>query len=118
LPGGNSDARDPGIRTVMFTDIVGSTSMTQRLGDDKAMELLHQHDAIVRKSLATCHGREVKHTGDGIMAAFMSAVAAVRCAAQIQREFTRRSDLPIKVRIGGAAGEPVDHANDIFGATV
>jgi len=118
VPGGSSDARDPGIRTVIFTDIVESTSLTQRLGDDKAMELLHQHDAIVRESLATCHGREVKHTGDGIMASFLSAAAAVRCAAQIQREFTRRSDVPIKVRIGGAAGEPVDHANDIFGATV
>ena len=118
LPGAGADARDPGIRTVMFTDIVESTSMTQRLGDDKAMELLHEHDAIVRESLATCHGREVKHTGDGIMASFLSAVAAVRCAAQIQRALARRSDLPIKVRIGGAAGEPVDHANDIFGATV
>lgn len=116
--GGNSNTRDPGIRTVMFTDIVESTSLTQRLGDDKAMELLHQHDSIVRDSLAACHGREVKHTGDGIMASFLSAAASVRCAAQIQREITRRSDLPIKVRIGGAAGEPVDHANDIFGATV
>ena len=115
---GNSDARDPGIRTVMFTDIVESTSMTQRLGDDKAMELLHQHDAIVRESLKTCNGREVKHTGDGIMMSFLSAAAAVRCATEIQRQLARREDVPIKVRIGGAAGEPVDHANDIFGATV
>jgi class 3 adenylate cyclase len=118
VPGGDVDSRDPGIRTVMFTDIVESTSLTQRLGDDKAMELLHGHDAIVRESLKTCHGREIKHTGDGIMSSFLSAVAAVRCAAEIQQQLARRDDLPFKVRIGGAAGEPVDHADDIFGATV
>jgi class 3 adenylate cyclase len=121
LPGAAStDARDPGIRTVLFTDIVESTSLTQRLGDDAAMELLHTHDAIVRDALANCNGREVKHTGDGIMASFLSAASAVRCAAQIQRTLAKRQDakLPVKVRIGSAAGEPVDHANDIFGATV
>jgi class 3 adenylate cyclase len=120
LPGGDETARDPGIRTVMFTDIVGSTSLTQQLGDDRAMELLHFHDAIVRDALSTCKGREVKHTGDGIMASFISAASAVRCAAQIQRELARQQDkqFPIKVRIGGAAGEPVEHADDIFGSTV
>jgi class 3 adenylate cyclase len=120
LPGGDVDARDPGIRTVLFTDIVGSTSLTQQLGDARAMDLLHMHDTIVRGALGSCNGREVKHTGDGIMASFVSAAAAVRCAAQIQRELSRREseDLPIKVRIGGAAGEPVERDQDIFGSTV
>jgi class 3 adenylate cyclase len=122
IPGGARDARDPGIRTVLFTDIVNSTSLTQALGDEMAMELLHIHDKIVRDALAASNGREVKHTGDGIMASFVSAVAAVRCAAQIQRELARReqekSQHQIKVRIGGAAGEPVEHNNDIFGSTV
>lgn len=122
LPGGGADARDPGIRTVLFTDIVDSTSLTQKLGDDVAMEFLRIHDSVVRDALAASKGREVKHTGDGIMASFISAVAAVRCAAQIQRELARRAQEqnghPIKVRIGGAAGEPVEQNNDIFGTTV
>lgn len=120
LPGGGPDARDPGIRTVLFTDIVESTSLTQRLGDDRAMELLHAHDTVVRDALAACHGHEVKHTGDGIMASFLSAASAVRCATQIQRALARREDngLPVKVRIGGAAGEPVEREKDIFGSTV
>src|SRR5438874_4962160 len=84
LPGGAPDARDPGIRTVLFTDIVDSTSLTQSLGDEVAMELLRVHDKVVRDALAASSGREVKHTGDGIMASFISAAAAVRCAAQIQ----------------------------------
>jgi len=122
LPGGAADARDPGIRTVLFTDIVDSTSLTQKLGDEMAMEFLRVHDSIVRNALAVSKGREVKHTGDGIMASFVSAAAAVRCAMQIQRELARHEreerDHHIKVRIGGAAGEPVEQNNDIFGTTV
>lgn len=122
IPGGGADARDPGIRTVLFTDIVGSTTLTQRLGDEMAMEFLHVHDTIVRDAVAAAHGREVKHTGDGIMASFVSAAAAVRCAAQIQRELARREqergEHQIKVRIGGAAGEPVEHHDDLFGCTI
>jgi len=122
IPGGAADARDPGIRTVLFTDIVGSTTLTQSLGDEAAMELLRLHDTIVRNALSASHGREVKHTGDGIMASFISAAAAVRCAAQIQRELSRReqerSEHHLEVRIGGAAGEPVEHHDDLFGCTV
>jgi len=92
------------------------------LGDEVAMEFLRVHDRIVRDALAAAKGREVKHTGDGIMASFVSAAAAVRCAVQIQRELARREreerDHHIKVRIGGAAGEPVERDNDIFGTTV
>ena len=122
MSAGGSEAHDPGIRTVLFTDIVESTSLTQKLGDDAAMEFLRVHDEIVRDALTGSKGREVKHTGDGIMASFVSAAAAVRCAAQIQRELARRAreqdNHPIKVRIGGAAGEPVERNNDIFGSTV
>ncbi|PYL45729.1 MAG: DUF4242 domain-containing protein [Verrucomicrobia bacterium] len=122
MPGSGADAHDPGIRTVLFTDIVESTSLTQKLGDEVAMELLHIHDAVVREALKALNGREVKHTGDGIMASFISAAAAVRCAAQIQRALAQRAreqnNHPIKVRIGGAAGEPVERNSDIFGSTV
>jgi class 3 adenylate cyclase len=122
VPGGAGDARDPGIRTVLFTDLVDSTTLTQSVGDEIAMEFLRVHDKIVRDALAASNGREVKHTGDGIMASFISATAAVRCASQIQRELARREqehkEHQIKVRIGGAAGEPVERDNDIFGSTV
>jgi class 3 adenylate cyclase len=122
FPNGGSGDRDPGIRTILFTDIVDSTGLTQRMGDEAAMELLQVHDAIVRDALSACGGREVKHTGDGIMAAFVSAAATVRAALQIQAELARhqneRPELPLRLRIGAAAGEPVERHQDLFGATV
>jgi class 3 adenylate cyclase len=122
VPGGAGNERDPGIRTILFTDIVGSTELTQRLGDDAAMALLQVHDTIVRDALGTSGGREVKHTGDGIMACFVSTVAAVRCATRIQRAFAEHEqanrELPVKVRIGAAAGEPVENHRDLFGSAV
>lgn len=122
LPGGRNGEHDPGIRTVLFTDIVGSTDMTQRLGDEGAMELLQVHDRIVREALAAHAGREIKHTGDGIMASFVSAAAAIRCGTQVQKELraysTTHPELPLQVRVGVAAGEPVEHHNDLFGSTV
>jgi class 3 adenylate cyclase len=122
LPGAGADDRDPGIRTILFTDMVGSTSLTQELGDEAAMKLLHEHDSVVRQSLADLGGREIKHTGDGIMASFVSAAAAVKCASQIQSELSKQGggseERALKVRIGVAAGEPVEHHDDLFGATV
>jgi class 3 adenylate cyclase len=122
LPGAEADARDPGIRTILFTDIVDSTSLTRRIGDDAAMELLQVHDSIVRDALADLGGREIKHLGDGIMASFVSAANAVKCASRVQREVARHGrenkDRPFNVRLGIAAGEPVEHHNDLFGVTV
>jgi class 3 adenylate cyclase len=117
-----STERDPGTRTVLFTDIVGSTDMTQRLGDEVAFVLLEVHDRIVRDALGAAGGREVKHTGDGIMAAFLSAASAVRCGIRIQRELSQHRndnpDQPLRVRIGIAVGEPIERSNDLFGSTV
>jgi class 3 adenylate cyclase len=112
---------DPGLRTIVFTDIVGSTAMTQKLGDRAAMMLLDLHDGIVRGALGKHGGREVKHLGDGIMAAFVSAHEAVRCAASIQselRDVAPLSSEPVRLRIGAAAGEPVERQGDFFGSTV
>ncbi len=121
-PGGTADDRDPGIRTILFTDIVESTSLTQKIGDEAAMELVDLHDSIVRDALKDLGGREVKHLGDGIMASFISAAAAVKCAARVQNEFAKHaranSDRPVQIRVGIAAGEPVERANDLFGVTV
>lgn len=116
-----SGPRDNAIRSIVFTDIVGSTEITQRLGDEAAMEVLRLHDEVVREALATLGGREIKHTGDGIMACFHSAVAAIRFSARVQQSLAQRvteSAHPVQVRIGAAAGEPVEQGNDLFGSTV
>jgi class 3 adenylate cyclase len=122
FPGAGGDARDSGIRTVLFTDVVNSTILTQSLGDEAALAILDVHDTIVRAALSASGGREVKHTGDGIMASFVSPAAAVRCAIQIQRELQKHaqknSKHALKVRVGAAAGEPVEQNNDLFGCTV
>jgi class 3 adenylate cyclase len=122
FPGGEADVRDPGIRTILFTDVVNSTTLTQLLGDEAALAVLGVHDTIVRDALSALGGREIKHTGDGIMASFVSVAAAVRCAIQIQRELAKHaqknSKHALKVRVGAAVGEPVEQNNDLFGSTV
>jgi class 3 adenylate cyclase len=108
-------------RTIFFTDIVNSTDMTQRLGDVGAMAVLRVHDRIVREALGQAQGSEVKHTGDGIMAAFASASRAIECAITIQRGLAahkRDAEQPFDVRIGMSAGEPVTEQDDLFGAAV
>src|SRR5438105_13110978 len=63
VPRSGADAHDPGIRTVLFPDIVESTSLTQKLADEVAMELLHIPHAVVRHALKAWNWREVTHTG-------------------------------------------------------
>jgi len=107
-------------RTILFTDIEQSTSVTQQLGDARAMAMVRTHDEVVRSALRTHGGSEVKHTGDGMMAAFPSVVGAIQAAVEIQRGLLKTSTAagPIRVRIGMAAGEPVTEGKDLFGATV
>ena len=92
---------DTAFRTILFTDIVGSTSLTQELGDARAMAMLRTHDAIVREAVAGNGGSEVKHTGDGIMVAFRSvAWRHSVCGHDPGRARRRRRPL------GGAAPGP------------
>ncbi len=112
---------DAAFRTVMFTDIVDSTGMTERLGDARSVEMVRAHDAIVRRALKDAGGREVKHTGDGIMASFNDPGEAVRCSRAIQvafEAFNLASQEKLQVRIGLHAGEPIEDSNDLFGATI
>lgn len=123
LPDATSETqRDHGVRSIMFTDIVGSTEMCSRHGDDAAILMLGVHDSIVRAALGEHKGREVKHTGDGIMAAFNSAASAVKSACHILTGLRAHNDggpdLPVMVRVGISAGEPVEQAADLFGSTV
>lgn len=111
---------DSGLRAIMFTDLEGSTAVSSRDGDHRAMEVIERHDQIVRTALSDAGGREVKHTGDGILACFNHISRAVDCAVVIQREFASiDDDRPGgRVRIGLSAGEPVDRDRDLYGAVV
>jgi class 3 adenylate cyclase len=112
---------DSAVRAVLFTDMCGSTALTQALGDNVSTALLHEHDDAVRTALAAREGREVKHTGDGIMASFSSVSEAVQAAIDIQKAIAARNqdaDTVIELRIGISAGEPVAERGDLFGAAV
>jgi len=108
-------------RTVLFTDVEGSTALTERLGDAKAREVLRNHERIVQEALRAHGGAEVKAMGDGFMASFSSATRALECAIAMQRAFAEHSETaeePIRVRIGLNAGEPIAEAEDLFGTAV
>jgi class 3 adenylate cyclase len=108
-------------RTVLFTDVEGSTVLTQRLGDAKAREVLRTHERIVREALKAHGGSEVKTMGDGFMASFSSATRALECAIAMQRAFAEHNESaeePIRVRIGLNAGEPIAEEEDLFGTAV
>jgi class 3 adenylate cyclase len=110
------------VHTILITDMEGSTTLTQRLGDAKAQDVLRTHNAILRDALKAHNGSEIKHTGDGIMASFASASRALECAIAMQRAFAQHSesnpDVPIRVRVGLNAGEPVAEEDDLFGTAV
>jgi class 3 adenylate cyclase len=106
------------VHTILFTDMEGSTTLTERLGDAKAQELRRTHDSIVREALKARGGSETKHTGDGIMASFPSASRAIECAVAVQRAIAEQGETPLRVRIGLNAGEPVAEEADLFGTAV
>jgi class 3 adenylate cyclase len=109
-------------RTILFTDLEGSTALAASLEPFEFLSLLREHDAIVRRAVVGSQGREVKHTGDGLMASFEEIGRALDCALAVQAGFAARngdaSSPPLRVRVGLDAGEPVDHNDDLFGATV
>jgi class 3 adenylate cyclase len=109
-------------RTILFTDLEGSTALAEELEPSAFMALLTEHDLIIRRALVGSGGREVKHTGDGIMASFEEVASGLDCALALQEDFRAAigegGDHRYRVRIGLAAGEPVDHNDDLFGSTV
>ncbi len=114
--------KDPGVVTILFTDIAESTSLTQRHGDARAHALIQSHDHIARAAIRACRGEERKHTGDGMMASFASASRALEAAIEIQRRVAERNEaepeLPLRVRIGLNSGEPLAENGDLFGSAV
>ena len=108
-------AASEGTLTLMFTDIVGSTSLAESLGDRAWADLIREHEATLRRITASEGGDVVKLLGDGSMLAFTSARAAVRAAVELQRSF---GPAPFDVRIGVHTGEVIRTAADLLGVTV
>jgi class 3 adenylate cyclase len=107
---------------IMFTDIEGSTAAFVRLGDAAGLAMVHAHDSVVRDWLARCNGTWMKHTGDGILAAFPAVPSALDCAVAIQRAFARHTrrhpHRPLRVRVGINVGQPLAANGDLFGTAV
>ncbi|MDE3065256.1 MAG: nuclear transport factor 2 family protein [Acidobacteriota bacterium] len=105
--------------TIMFTDIQGSTSMMESLGEPRWLELLGWHDAVVKQQAAVFGGTVVKSQGDGFMLAFSAAGPAAACAASIQRALSPGwNGVPVPVRIGLHGGNVTAEGGDFFGRTV
>ena len=100
--------------TILFTDLVGSPSRSAQHGDEAAHALRREHFAMLRRAIAEHDGREVKSIGDGLMVAFSSAVAAVRCAVAMQRATSGG----LSLRVGLDAGEPFPDGDDLYGTPV
>jgi class 3 adenylate cyclase len=120
-PAGAEPPAAGGLCTILFTDVQGSTALTERLGDAKARAVLRDHERIVREALRAHGGAEVKAMGDGFMASFSSATRALECAITMQRAFAAHNESAgetISVRIGLNAGEPIAEDEDLFGTAV
>jgi class 3 adenylate cyclase len=101
--------------TLLFTDIVSSTEMLERLGDEGWSDLLSQHDEAVRRELTTFSGREIKTTGDGFLATFDGPARAIQCAKAVRQAAAK---LGVNVRQGLHTGECEMQGNDLSGLAV
>ncbi len=108
-------------RTILFTDVVASTPILTQLRDARMREVMRDHDAVMAAAVTRHGGRVVKTIGDAFMAEFAVPSAALNAAIEAQqaiRERFRASDVPIQVRIGINAGEPIQDGGDLHGASV
>jgi class 3 adenylate cyclase len=108
-------ARDRVLATVLFTDIVDSTSRAAELGDRRWRQLLESHDVMVRRELARYEGREVKSVGDGFLATFAGPARAIRCASAVTHAAPA---LGLQVRAGLHTGEVEVIGEDVGGLAV
>jgi class 3 adenylate cyclase len=110
-----------GTVTMLFTDIENSTNLTERLGDARWLQVLREHNEIVRDHVKANACFEVKSQGDGFMIASQSARRAVHCAIGVQEglaDYNRHCEEPIHVRMGLHTGEVLKDAADFFGKHV
>src|SRR3954470_14102139 len=107
--------------TVLFTDLVGSTSLASSVGPVVAEELRQEHFGLLREAVTGAGGEEVKNLGDGLMVTFPSASRAVECAVDMQQRLELRNrggDAQLAIRVGISAGEADRAENDWFGPPV
>ena len=111
-----------GTVAILFSDIEDSTVLTERLGDERWLQLLREHNAIFREQLDRHDGYEVKSQGDGFMLAFPDPCEALECAIEVQRAFAERerdeSAEPLRIRMGLHTGEVISEEGDYFGKNV
>ena len=100
---------------VLFTDIVGSTSIAIDIGDKRWKERLQRHDDAVRQELHKFSGTEIKTTGDGFLATFEGPTSAVRCAVAVR---DRMADIGLDIRAGVHTGECERRGDDVSGIAV
>src|SRR5262249_59764445 len=104
-----------GVAIVVFSDLVDSTALLARLGDDRMDTVRRAHIKDVTDAVALGDGRVIKTLGDGVMSTFESALGALRAAAAIQAAVERldveQGRIGIAARVGVAAGEPVRDAD-------
>src|SRR6266545_278020 len=112
----------PIVLSFLFTDVVGSADIGGRLGDERWLPILRAHNAIVRAELAAHEASWSKSLGDGFMAAFPTAIDALKCAVSIQRDFAEYNDEhpeePLLVRAGLHTGRVIKEADDFYGRAV
>lgn len=103
------------LTTLMFTDIVGSTAVAGKMRDGPWRDLLSAHYEAARGELDRFYGREVKTTGDGMLATFDGPAQAIHCAAAIRRIAEREQ---LRIRAGVHVGEVERVGSDIRGVAV
>src|SRR5487761_147199 len=109
--------------TVLFTDVVGSTSFFERNGDTAGLVMIHRHDELAATAIQRYDGKVIKTIGDSAMAEFPNPGSAVRAAVEIERQFLKLNlTLPenqrVEVRIGVHTGVGFRKGNDLFGDVV
>jgi len=101
---------------ILFTDIVGSTELSQRLSAEVADEVRRGHFSLLRQAIADTGGTEVKNLGDGVMVVFASASSALECGVAMQQlveQSNRGGAEAVGLRVGISGGE-VDHEEDDY----
>ncbi|HKC78154.1 MAG TPA: adenylate/guanylate cyclase domain-containing protein, partial [Gaiellaceae bacterium] len=110
----------PQTTAVLFTDLVGSTELASRLGEAAYDDVRRNHFAALRRAVDEAGGQQVKGTGDGILAVFGSAVAAIDCSVAMQQavDLGAREAVPLEVRVGVALGDVCFEDGDVYGTAV
>ena len=113
---------EPPQRVILMTDLVGSTALNQRTGNERYVSLLEEHDRLLRRAIVSHGGVEFAHTGDGMGAWFDHADDAVRAGLQMISDLAMFSETqpetPLKVKVGLAVGHPIDRLGNLFGLSI